>query len=206
MSIADLVVLGGCAALEKASGQSVPFTPGRMDASEEKTDVESFSHLEPYAEGFRNYGSSTSRVRTEQMMVDRAQLLNLSAVEMAVLVGGMRALNQNYDGGSAGVLTKTPGKLTNDFFINLLDMNIDWKASQNQETFEGVDHKSGQKTWTATRMDLIFGSHPELRAISEVYAASDAQDKFVKDFIGAWDKVMNLDRYELRAQEAKARL
>ena len=207
VSMADLIVLGGCAALEKASGQTVPFTPGRMDATQEQTDTESFSHLEPYAEGFRNYGRSTGRVRTEQMVVDRAQLLNLSAPEMTVLVGGMRALNQNWDHSSHGVFTKTPGKLSNDFFVNLLDMSTDWKPSQDQETFEGVDVKTGARKWSATRADLIFGSHPELRAITEVYAGSDAKDKFNKDFVAAWDKVMNLDRYELRGDaQSKARL
>ena len=198
VSIADLVVLAGCAAVEKAAGTSVPFTPGRADASQEQTDTESFSHLEPYADGFRNYGKSTPRVRTEQMLIDRAALLNLSPVEMTVLVGGMRALNQNYDGSSHGVLTKRPGQLTNDFFVNLLDVNTTWNASGGEkEVYDGTDRKSGNKKWSATRNDLVFGSHPELRAIAEVYAASDAQDRFVKDFVAAWNKVMNLDRYDL---------
>ena len=197
VSLADLIVLAGCAALEKVSGVSVPFTPGRADASQEQTDVESFKHLEPYVDGFRTYGKGTRRVRTEQFLVDKAALLTLSAPEMTVLIGGLRALNQNYDGSDKGVLTKTPGKLTNDFFVNLLDMNTDWKAKDGTEVYEGVDRKTGQKKWTATRNDLIFGSHAELRALSEVYASADAGEKFVKDFVAAWDKVMNLDRYDI---------
>lgn len=208
VSLADLIVLAGCAAVEKAAGVSVPFTPGRADASQEQTDVESFSHLEPLADGFRNYGKSDRRVRTEQKLVDKAQLLNLSAPEMTVLVGGLRALNANYDGSSNGVFTKRPGQLTNDFFVNLLDMGTTWKAtSADAELFEGVDRKTGQKKWTGTRTDLVFGSHAELRAIAEVYGSSDAQEKFVKDFVAAWDKVMNLDRYDVVYSGAgKARL
>jgi catalase-peroxidase len=198
VSLADLIVLAGTAAVEKAAGVSVPFTPGRTDASKEQTDVESFEHLEPVADGFRNYGKSTSRVRTEQFLIDRANLLTLSAPEMTVLVGGLRALNANYDGSSHGVLTKRPGQLTNDFFVNILDMNTAWKsASSDNETYEGVDRKTGQKKWTATRADLVFGSHAELRAIAEVYGAVDGQDKFVKDFVAAWTKVMNLDRFDV---------
>ena len=198
VSLADVIVLAGCAALEKASGVSVPFTPGRADASQEQTDAQSFEHLEPAADGFRNYGKSTSRVRTEQFLVDRAHLLNLTAPEMTVLLGGMRALNTNWDGSSHGVLTKRPGQLSNDFFVNLTDMSIAWKATgSGSEVFDGVDRKTGQKKWSATRADLIFGSHPELRAIAEVYAFSDSQDKFVKDFVAAWDKVMNLDRFDV---------
>jgi len=198
VSLADLIVLAGCAALEKASGISVPFTPGRMDSSQEQTDTETFSHLEPHADGFRNYGKGTKRVTTEQFLVDRAALLTLTAPEMTVLVGGLRTLNANYDGSSDGVLTKNPGKLSNDFFVNLLDMSTAWKASVSDgESFEGVDRKSGQKKWTAKRADLVFGSQPELRAISEVYAASTAGEKFVKDFVSAWDKVMNLDRFDV---------
>ena len=208
VSMADLIVLAGCAALEKAAGVNVPFTPGRSDATQEQTDIESFSHLEPYADGFRNYGKSTPRVRTEQMLVDRAALLNLSPPEMAVLVGGLRSLNMNYDGSQHGVLTKRPGQLSNDFFINLLDMDTTWNASGGgKEVYDGLDRKSGNKKWTATRADLVFGSHPELRAISEVYGSSDAQEKFTKDFVAAWDKVMNLDRYDLGgASASKARL
>ncbi|MCJ1405195.1 hypothetical protein MMC11_008421 [Xylographa trunciseda] len=209
VSLADLIVLAGCAAVEKAAGVSVPFTPGRTDASQEQTDAQSFEHLEPVVEGFRNYGKSTSRVRTEQFLVDKAALLTLSAPEMTVLVGGLRALNANYDGSAHGVLTKRPGQLTNDFFVNLLDMSTAWKATgKDSEIYEGTDRKSGEKKWTATRADLVFGSHAELRAIAEVYGSADGQKKFVKDFVAAWDKVMNLDRYDLAssAKVDKARL
>lgn len=207
VSLADLIVLAGSAALEKASGVSVPFTPGRVDATQEQTDVESFTHLEPFADGFRNYGKSTSRVRSEQFLVDRAHLLTLSAPELAVLVGGLRTLNTNYDGSANGVFTKRPGQLSNDFFVNLLDQNTTWSTTDN-ETYEGTDRKSGAKKWTASRADLVFGSHAELRAISEVYGSSDAQAKFTKDFVAAWDKVMNLDRFDLKdsASAGKARL
>ena len=167
VSIADLIVLGGVAALEKASGVSVPFTPGRGDATQEQTDVESFAYLEPFADGFRNYGNSTDRVLAEQYLVDKAHLLTLTAPELTVLVGGLRALNANYDGSVNGVFTKTPGKLTNDFFVNLLDTNTAWKAT-GKDTFEGVDRKTGEKKWTGTRADLVFGSHAELRAVAEV--------------------------------------
>lgn len=202
ISIADLIVLAGTAAVEKAAsdaGQSVnvPFTPGRMDASQEQTDVESVGHLESIADGFRNYGKSTPRVPAEYFLVDKAHLLTLTAPEMTVLVGGLRALNANYDGSSHGVLTQRPGQLTNDFFVNLLDEGTSWKAAGN-EVFEGSDRKTGQKKWTATRSDLVFGSHAELRAIAEVYGAADGQAKFVKDFVAAWDKVMNLDRFDLK--------
>ena len=209
VSLADLIVLAGCAALEKAAGVSVPFTPGRMDASLDQTDVQSFKHLEPAADGFRNYGKSTSRVRTEQFLIDRAHLLTLSAPELTVLVGGLRALNANFDGSAHGVFTKRPGQLTNDFFVNLLDTNTAWKsASSDNEVYEGTDRKTGKKNWTATRADLVFGSHAELRAIAEVYGSADGQEKFVKDFVAAWDKVMNLDRYDLTtsASPSKARL
>ena len=209
VSLADLIVLAGCAAVEKAAGVPVPFTPGRMDASQDQTDVQSFEYLEPVADGFRNYGKSTSRVRTEQFLVDKAHLLTLSAPEMTVLVGGLRALNANYDGSAHGVFTKRPGQLTNDFFVNLLDMNTAWKASStDNEVYEGVDRKTGEKKWTATRADLVFGSHAELRAIAEVYGCADGQEKFVKDFVAAWDKVMNLDRFDLAytANSDKARL
>lgn len=196
VSLADLIVLAGTAAVEKAGGVSIPFTPGRADASQEQTDVESFTYLEPVADGFRNYGKSTSRVRTEQFLVDKAHLLTLSAPEMTVLVGGLRALNANYDGSAHGVFTKRPGQLTNDFFVNLLDMNTAWKPSgADNEVYDGVDRKTGAKKWTATRADLVFGSHAELRAIAEVYGSADGQEKFVKDFAAAWNKVMNLDRF-----------
>lgn len=198
VSIADLVVLAGSAGIEKSSGVTVPFTPGRTDASQEQTDVESFSHLEPSADGFRNYGQGTPRVKTEQILIDRAYLLNLSAPELTVLVGGLRSLNQNFDGSSHGVLTDRPGQLSNDFFVNLLDMNTQWKQAGSDQLYEGVDRKSGQKKWTATRNDLVFGSHAELRAISEVYASSDAKEKFTKDFVAAWEKVMNNDRFDLK--------
>ncbi|KAK5327991.1 hypothetical protein LTR70_001312 [Exophiala xenobiotica] len=205
VSLADLIVLAGCASVEKAAGVNVPFTPGRTDASEEQTDEQSFTHLEPIVDGFRNYGKGTSRVRTEQFLVDKAHLLTLSAPEMTVLVGGLRALNANYDGSKYGVFTKTPGKLTNDFFVNLLDMNTKWKSSgPNDETYDGVDRKTGETKWQATRSDLVFGSHAELRAISEVYAMNGAQDKFVKDFVAAWNKVMMLDRFDLKKSEYSA--
>ncbi|KAJ5689923.1 Catalase-peroxidase [Penicillium macrosclerotiorum] len=198
VSLADLIVLAGCAALEKAAGIPVPFTPGRMDASEQETDVESFSFLEPVADGFRNYGKSSIRVRSEHMLVDRAQLLTLTAPEMTVLVGGLRVLNANWDRSNNGVFTNRPGQLTNDFFVNLLDMNTVWKPTDgNNETFEGVDRKTGAKKWNATRVDLIFGHHAELRALSEVYGSHDGQSKFARDFVAAWDKVMNLDRFDV---------
>ena len=197
VSLADLIVLGGVAALEQAAGVPVPFTPGRTDATQEQTDVESFGYLEPHADGFRNYGRGTSRVSTEQFLIDRAHLLTLTPPELVVLVGGLRVLGANYDGSSLGVFTHRPGKLTNDFFVNLLDMGTVWKATADGELFEGSDRKTGAKKWTGTRADLVFGSHAELRAIAEVYASADGQDKFVKDFVAAWDKVMNLDRFDL---------
>ena len=207
VSLADLIVLGGVAALEKAAGVPVPFTPGRTDASQEQTDVESFTYLEPHADGFRNYGKSTPRVKTEQFLVDKAHLLTLSAPELTVLVGGLRALNANYDGSSYGIFTKRPGQLTNDFFVNLLDPNTAWKPhDSSSETFVGVDRKSGAQKWTATRADLVFGSHAELRAVAEVYGSADGQEKFVKDFVAAWDKVNNLDRYDLPPSATRARL
>ncbi|KAH8691670.1 catalase-peroxidase [Talaromyces proteolyticus] len=204
ISLADLIVLAGSAAVEKAAndaghGISVPFTPGRTDASQEQTDVESFNYLEPIADGFRNYGKSTSRVRSEQFLVDKAELLTLSAPELTVLVGGLRSLRTNYDGSSHGVLTNRPGQLTNDFFVNLLDVQTEWKpVDSSKEVFEGIDRKTGAKKWTGTRVDLIFGSQAELRAIAEVYASADGGRKFVKDFVAAWDKVMNLDRFDLQ--------
>ncbi|MBE7174914.1 MAG: catalase/peroxidase HPI [Mucilaginibacter polytrichastri] len=203
ISLADLIVLAGTAAVEKAAkdaGQavSVVFTPGRMDASQEQTDVESVGYLEPAADGFRNYRKSSSAVFTEELLIDKAQLLTLSAPELSVLVGGLRVLNTNFDGSAHGVFTGRPGQLTNDFFVNLLDMNTAWKATdQNQEVYQGSDRKSGEKKWTATRADLVFGSNAELRAIAEVYGGADAQAKFVKDFAAAWTKVMNLDRFDL---------
>ncbi|MBO9151779.1 catalase/peroxidase HPI [Chitinophaga sp. GCM10012297] len=203
VSLADLIVLAGCAAVEvaaKDAGQavSVPFTPGRMDASQEQTDVESVSFLEPQADGFRNFRKSRLHVSTEELLIDKAHLLTLSAPELTVLVGGLRVLGTNFDGSQHGVFTTRPGQLTNDFFINLLDMRTAWKAaSENKELYEGSDRASGKKKWTATRADLVFGSNAELRAIAEVYGSADAQGKFVKDFVAAWNKVMNLDRFDL---------
>ena len=206
VSLADVIVLAGSAAVEKAGGIPVPFAPGRTDASQDQTDAESFEHLEPFADGFRNYGKSTPKVLIEQFLVDRAHLLTLSAPELTVLVGGLRALNANYDGSAHGVFTKRPGQLTNDFFVNLLDMNTTWKPVS-KDAYEGVDRKTGQKKWTATRADLVFGSHAELRAIAEVYASAGGQEKLVKDFVAAWTKVMNLDRFDLSsAAPGKARL
>ncbi|WP_419907679.1 catalase/peroxidase HPI [Hoeflea sp.] len=204
VSLADLIVLGGCAAVEqaaKAAGHNVtvPFTPGRMDAAQEQTDVESFAVLEPVADGFRNYLKTKYAISTEELLVDKAQLLTLTAPEMTVLVGGMRALNANAGGSQHGVFTNRPEQLTNDFFVNLLDMGTEWKAtSDEEEEFEGRDRESGDVKWTATRADLIFGSNSELRALAEVYGSGDANDKFVADFVAAWDKVMNLDRYDVK--------
>lgn len=201
VSLADLIVLGGVTAVEQASGLSVPFTPGRTDSSQEQTDIDSFKHLEPAADGFRNYGKSRGNIRTERFLIDRANLLNLSGPELTVLVGGLRVLNANYDNSNLGVLTNNPGKLSNDFFLNLLDLNTEWKSTgTDNEVFDGIDRKSGQKKWTATRTDLVFGSHAELRALAEVYASSDAKDKFLQDFVAAWAKVMNLDRFDLYTQ------
>ncbi|RJE21372.1 hypothetical protein PHISCL_06304 [Aspergillus sclerotialis] len=198
VSLADLIVLAGCAAVEKAAGIPVPFTPGRMDATQEQTDVESFEYLKPEADGFRNYGKSNTRVTQEQHLVDRAQRLTLTPPEMTVLVGGMRALNANYKGSSHGVFTRRPGQLTNDFFVNLLDMNTVWKPNDaSNEVFTGFDRKTGAKKWTATRVDLVFGSHSELRALSEMYGSVDAGAKFAADFVAAWHKVMNLDRFDV---------
>ncbi len=204
ISLADLIVLGGCAGIEKAAKDAgfditVPFTPGRADASQEQTDVASFRWLEPQADGFRNYMKSHHKTSSEEMLVDKAQLLTLTAPEMTVLVGGMRVLNTNFDGSQHGVFTERPGTLTNDFFVNLLDLNTAWKAtSEDQTEFEGRDRTTGEVKWTGTRVDLTFGSHSELRAIAEVYGADDSQEKFVRDFVAAWDKVMNLDRFELK--------
>jgi catalase-peroxidase len=203
VSLADLIVLAGCAGVEKASRDAgfditVPFTPGRMDASQEQTDVEAFAVLEPAADGFRNYLRTKFSVSTEELLIDKAQLLNLTAPEMTVLVGGMRMLKANWDNSSHGVFTERPEVLTNDFFVNLLDMGTAWKPLDDQkEIFEGHDRKTGQLKWTGTRADLIFGSNSELRAIAEVYASNDAREKFVNDFVAAWNKVMNLDRFDL---------
>ena len=178
---------------------AVPFKPGRMDALQSQTDVKSFAVMEPMADGFRNYSPKKYTAPTEVLLVDKAQQLNLTAPEMAVLVGGLRVLDANYDHSSNGILTTTPGTLNNQFFVNLLDNNTYWKsASSDQEIFEGRDRKTEQVKWKATRADLIFGSNSELRALAEVYASSDAQEKFVKDFIAAWTKVMNFDRYDLK--------
>ncbi|MFC6099200.1 catalase/peroxidase HPI [Olivibacter domesticus] len=203
VSLADLIVLAGCAALEKAAKDAghniaVPFTPGRMDASQEQTDIESVGFLEPAADGFRNYRKQRSSVSTESLLVDKAQLLGLSAPELTALIGGMRVLNTNFDGSAHGVFTSTPGALTNDFFINLLNMDTAWKAvSEDKELYQGYDRATGQPKWTATRADLVFGSNAELRAIAEVYASVDGKDKFIKDFVAAWTKVMNADRFDL---------
>ncbi|MFD1094696.1 catalase/peroxidase HPI [Salegentibacter chungangensis] len=206
VSLADLIVLGGCAGIEKAAKNAgkeikVPFTPGRADASQEQTDAEAFAPLEPRADGFRNYATHQKNVSAspEEMLVDKAQLLSLTPPEMTVLVGGMRVLNTNYDRSKHGVFTERPESLTNDFFVNLLDMNTTWKAvSDDEKEFEGRDRSSGAAKWTGTRVDLIFGSNSELRALAEVYGCGDSQDKFLKDFVKAWDKVMNLDRFDLK--------
>jgi catalase-peroxidase len=203
VSLADLIVLAGGAAVERAAKDAgfdvkVPFTPGRADASQEQTDVESFAALEPKADGFRNYVRKGNRLPAEYLLVDKANLLTLSAPEMTVLVGGLRVLGANYEQSPLGVLTTTPGSLTNDFFVNLLDMGTTWKAtSEDANTFEGRDAATGEVKWTGSRADLVFGSNSELRALAEVYASDDAKEKFVNDFVAAWDKVMNLDRFDL---------
>ena len=203
VSLADLIVLGGCAAIEQAAKNAgnnvfVPFIPGRTDAKQEQTDVESFSVLEPVADGFRNYIKTKYSVSAEELLVDRAQLLTLTAPEMAVLVGGMRVLNANYGQSQHGVLTKRPETLTNDFFVNLLDMSTTWKAiNEDEDVFEGRDRATGKLKWHGTRVDLIFGSNSQLRAIAEVYACADSQNKFLQDFVSAWNKVMNADRFDL---------
>jgi catalase-peroxidase len=203
VSIADLIVLGGCAGIEKAAKNaghhvSVPFTPGRSDASQEQTDVESFAVLEPIADGFRNYQKGRATSSAEEMLLDKAQLMTLTAPEMTVLVAGMRVLNTNFDQSKHGVFTGNAEALSNDFFLNLLDMNTTWKAiSESKQSFEGRDRASGEIKWTASRVDLIFGSNSELRAIAEVYGCADGKEKFVKDFVAAWNKVMNLDRFDL---------
>ncbi len=203
ISLADLIVLGGCAAIEQAAKKAgydieVPFTPGRMDATQEQTDIDSFAVLEPVADGFRNYLKEPRNVAAEEFLVDRAELLTLTAPEMTVLVGGMRALNANFAGSPHGVFTHRPETLSNDFFVNLLDMSTEWEpASEIGDVFEGRDRKTGQLKWTATRVDLILGSNAQLRAIAEVYACDDAQEKFVRDFVTTWNKVMNLDRFDV---------
>ncbi|MFO8009940.1 MAG: catalase/peroxidase HPI [Dehalococcoidia bacterium] len=203
VSLADLIVLGGCAAVEEAARNAghdvtIPFTPGRTDAWQEQTDVDSFAVLEPAADGFRNYQKAKYAVRAEELLVDRAQLLTLTAPEMTVLIGGMRVLNANYGQTQDGVFTRRPETLTNDFFINLLDMNTSWEAtSEDEDVFEGRDRASGELKWTGTRVDLIFGSNSQLRALAEVYACEDSREKFVHDFIAVWHKVMNLDRFDL---------
>jgi catalase-peroxidase len=202
VSLADLIVLAGCAAVEEAARKAghdvkVPFAPGRTDASQAQTDAESFAVLEPIADGFRNYQRAGVRTPAEELLLDRAQLLTLTAPEMTVLVGGMRALNANVGASSHGVFTRTPGTLTNDFFVNLLDMNIEWRPSATEGVYEGRDRSTGQVRWTATRVDLVFGSNSELRALAEVYACDDNRQKFVQDFVAAWSKVMNLDRFDL---------
>ena len=203
VSMADIIVLAGCAAVEKAAGDggidiTVPFTPGRTDASQAQTDEESFSVLEPAADGFRNYRKAKYSVSPEQQLVDRAQLLTLTLPELAVLVGGMRALGTNADDAGHGIFTDRPGVLSNDFFVNLLDMGTNWVPTQEDgDVYEGRDRKTGERKWTGTRVDLTFGSNSELRALAEVYAAADSGEKFVRDFVSAWDKVMNLDRYDL---------
>jgi catalase-peroxidase len=203
VSLADLIVLGGCAAVEQAAKMAghdvaVPFTPGRTDASPRQTDAASFSVLEPKADGFRNYQKAPYAVTAEELLVDRAQLLTLTAPEMTALVGGLRVLNANFGQSRNGVFTKRPETLTNDFFVNLLDMGTEWKAvSDAKDIFEGRDRKTGEVKWTATRVDLVFGSNSQLRAVAEVYGSRDGQAKFVRDFVAAWAKVMNLDRFDL---------
>ncbi|WLE96041.1 MAG: hypothetical protein QTN59_15305 [Candidatus Electrothrix communis] len=204
--MADLIVLAGCAGVEQAAGNAgqevkVPFTPGRTDASQEQTDEESFAVLEPKADGFRNYLKTKFPkipVSEEYLMVDRAQLLTLTAPEMTVLLGGLRVLGANYGGVQHGVFTSHPEALTNDFFVNLFDMGTEWKVSMDDEdVFEGRDRATGELKWTGTRVDLIFGSNSQLRALAEIYGCADSQDKFLRDFVGAWNKVMNLDRFDL---------
>jgi catalase-peroxidase len=204
VSMADLIVLAGCAGVEQAArnaGQSVtvPFTPGRMDASQEQMDIDSFRALEPRTDGFRNYLSGRQFMQPEEALVDRAQLLTLTAPEMTVLLGGLRVLDANAGGSKHGVLTNRPGVLSNDFFTNLLTMDTTWEATGTEGVFQGLDRKTKAPKWTATRVDLIFGAHSQLRALGEVYACSDSQEKFTKDFVAAWTKVMNADRFDLAA-------
>ncbi|KAH8895372.1 bifunctional catalase-peroxidase Cat2 [Thozetella sp. PMI_491] len=211
VSLADVIVLAGNAAVEKAAKDagfydiSVPFTPGRMDASQDDTNIESFNYLQPLADAFRNYGKSTSELKLEHLLVDRAHLLTLTAPELTVLFGGLRVLNTNYDGSSRGVFTTRPGVLTNDFFTNLLDMATEWKPTSDLDLYEGRDRKTGTKRWTASRVDLVFGSHAELRAVAEVYGSEDARRKFVVDFVAAWTKVMDADRFDLHGRSGYVR-
>ena len=204
VSLADLIVLGGCVGIEKAARRAgykikVHFNPGRTDATQEDTDIQSFSVLEPKADGFRNYLKSDYSVRPEELLVDRAELLTLTAPEMTVLIGGMRVLNTNYKKSEYGVFTNRPEVLTNDFFVNLLDMDTVWKpTSSDEQIFEGRDRKTGELKWIGTRVDLIFGSNSQLRAIAEVYASEGSQHKFLKDFVCAWNKVMNADRFDIK--------
>jgi catalase-peroxidase len=203
VSLADLIVLGGCAAVEAAAAKAghkvkVPFTPGRTDATQEMTDVDSFEVMEPQADGFRNYQKQKFSVSAEEMLVDRAQLLTLTAPEMTVLVGGLRVLGANTGKSKHGVFTRNKETLSNDFFVNLVDMGTEWKPlSADADEFEGIDRKTGKTKWTATRVDLVFGSNSQLRALAEVYAQSDNEKKFVQDFVAAWTKVMNADRFDL---------
>ncbi|WP_275450043.1 peroxidase family protein [Geobacter sulfurreducens] len=203
VSLADLIVLGGCAAVEQAAKKAghdvtVPFTPGRADASQEHTDAASFTVLEPVADGFRNYQKAKYAVTAEELLIDRAQLLTLTAPEMTVLIGGMRVLNANYGQSKHGVFTTRPETLTNDFFVNLLDMGTVWQpTAADKDLFEGRDRVSGELKWTGTRVDLIFGANSQLRAVAEVYGCADSQEKFLNDFVAAWNKVMNLDRFDL---------
>jgi len=204
VSLADLIVLGGNVGIEQAARQagvevSVPFTPGRVDATQEQTDAESFAPLEPVADGFRNYLKASFAVPGEHLLIDRAQLLTLTAPEMTVLVGGLRVLGANAGNAREGVFTDKPGTLSNDFFVNLLDTGTEWKpTSKHRETFQGSARQDGEARWTASRVDLVFGSNSVLRAIAEVYASADAKPRFVQDFVAAWTKVMNLDRFDLR--------
>jgi catalase-peroxidase len=210
ISLGDLIVLAGCAGVEQAAKNAgltvtVPFAPGRMDASQEQTDLQSFAVLEPAADGFRSYRDGNAQATAEVELLDKAQLLTLTAPELTVLIGGMRVLNTNYGQTKFGVFTKKPEALSNDFFINLLDMRTAWKATSDaNDTFEGLDRKTGEVRWTATRADLIFGSNAQLRALSEVYGSSDVHTKFAQDFVQAWTKVMNLDRFDLAASRSAA--
>jgi catalase-peroxidase len=206
ISLADLIVLGGCAGVEEAAKRAghrvtVPFTPGRTDASQTQTDIESFAVLEPVADGFRNYTGPNMPTSAEEMLLDKAQLLTLTAPEMTVLLGGMRVLNTNVGKTKQGILTRKPETLSNDFFVNLLDMRTSWKATSDaKDAFEARDAKTGRIEWTASRVDLVIGSNAQLRALAEVYGSADAQEKFVHDFIAVWSKVMNLDRYDVLGQ------
>jgi len=201
ISLADIIVLGGCAAIEKAAKNAgndikVPFKPGRTDAEQDQTDISSFSVLEPNADGFRNYSKNNFSISTEEMLVDKAQLLTLTAPEMTVLIGGLRVLNINTDNSNHGIFTKKKDSLTNDFFVNLLDLDISWSPkSNNDNIFEGRNRLTNEIIWNGTRVDLIFGSNSELRSLAEVYACSDSNELFINDFVAAWDKVMNLDRF-----------